>query len=122
MIRERVLAGLARAKEQGTSLGRRRLEDTDAPKVAAIKAALAAKKGCQDRPRSQGWSWDSVAAEGGISCTAKGPFEKIGCAFVYRVLSMVAELSSPEPRPINVQRAPCQGSNGLSGKPLSAAL
>jgi DNA invertase Pin-like site-specific DNA recombinase len=27
MIRERVLAGLARAKEQGISLGRRRLED-----------------------------------------------------------------------------------------------
>ena len=45
MIRERVLAGLARAKEQGTSLGRRRLEDTDASKVAAIKAALAAKIG-----------------------------------------------------------------------------
>jgi DNA invertase Pin-like site-specific DNA recombinase len=45
MIRERVLAGLARAKEQGTSLGRRRLEDCDASKVAAVKAALAAKKG-----------------------------------------------------------------------------
>ena len=45
MIRERVLAGLARAKEQGTSLGRRRLEDSDASKVAAVKAALAAKKG-----------------------------------------------------------------------------
>ena len=45
MIRERVLAELARAKEQGTSLGRRRLEDSDASKVAAVKAALAAKKG-----------------------------------------------------------------------------
>jgi DNA invertase Pin-like site-specific DNA recombinase len=45
MSRERVLAGLARAKEQGTSLGRRRPEDTDASKVPAIKAALAAKKG-----------------------------------------------------------------------------
>jgi DNA invertase Pin-like site-specific DNA recombinase len=30
MIRERVLAGLARAKEQGINLGRRRLEDCDA--------------------------------------------------------------------------------------------
>jgi DNA invertase Pin-like site-specific DNA recombinase len=40
MIRERVLAGLARAKEQGISLGRRRLEDSDAAKVAAIKRAL----------------------------------------------------------------------------------
>ena len=45
MIRERVLAGLARAKEQGISLGRRRLEDSDAAKVAAIKRALAAKRG-----------------------------------------------------------------------------
>jgi DNA invertase Pin-like site-specific DNA recombinase len=45
MIRERVLAGLARAKDQGISLGRRRLEDSDAAKVAAIKRALAAKRG-----------------------------------------------------------------------------
>jgi DNA invertase Pin-like site-specific DNA recombinase len=41
MIRERVLAGLERAKEQGISLGRRRLEDCDAARVAAIKRALA---------------------------------------------------------------------------------
>jgi DNA invertase Pin-like site-specific DNA recombinase len=45
MIRERVLAGLARAKEQGIILGRRRLENSDAAKVAAIKRALAAKRG-----------------------------------------------------------------------------
>jgi DNA invertase Pin-like site-specific DNA recombinase len=45
MIRERVLAGLARAKEQGIHLGRRRLEDSDSAKVAAIKKALAAKRG-----------------------------------------------------------------------------
>ena len=45
MIRERVLAGLARAKEQGISLGRRRLEDSDAARVAAIKRALAARQG-----------------------------------------------------------------------------
>ncbi len=45
MIRERVLAGLARAKDQGISLGRRRLEDSDAAKVTAIKRALAAKRG-----------------------------------------------------------------------------
>jgi DNA invertase Pin-like site-specific DNA recombinase len=43
MIRERVMAGLARAKEQGTKLGRRRLEDSDADKVAAI--VLARRKG-----------------------------------------------------------------------------
>jgi DNA invertase Pin-like site-specific DNA recombinase len=45
MIRERVLAGLARAREQGVSLGRQRLEDSDAAKVTAIKRALAAKQG-----------------------------------------------------------------------------
>jgi DNA invertase Pin-like site-specific DNA recombinase len=45
MIRERVLAGLARAKEHGINLGRRRLEDCDAAKVTAIKRALAAKRG-----------------------------------------------------------------------------
>jgi DNA invertase Pin-like site-specific DNA recombinase len=45
MIRERVPAGLARAREQGISLGRRRLEDCDADKVTAIKRALTAKRG-----------------------------------------------------------------------------
>jgi DNA invertase Pin-like site-specific DNA recombinase len=45
MIRERVLAGLARAKEQGTRLGRRRIEDTDAAKAATVRAALASGKG-----------------------------------------------------------------------------
>jgi DNA invertase Pin-like site-specific DNA recombinase len=45
MIRERVLAGLARAKEQGITLGRRRLEASDSSKVAAIKRSLAAKHG-----------------------------------------------------------------------------
>jgi DNA invertase Pin-like site-specific DNA recombinase len=43
MIRERVLAGIARAREQGTQLGRRRLVDTDSKKVAAIRSAR--KKG-----------------------------------------------------------------------------
>jgi DNA invertase Pin-like site-specific DNA recombinase len=35
MIRERVMAGLSRAKADGVQLGRRRLEDTDAGKVAS---------------------------------------------------------------------------------------
>src|SRR4249919_393549 len=39
MIRERVIAGLSRAKADGIQLGRRRLEDRDADKVAAIVAA-----------------------------------------------------------------------------------
>ena len=46
MIRERVLAGLARAKEQGITLGRPQLEDSDPDKVTAIKAALAASGDC----------------------------------------------------------------------------
>jgi DNA invertase Pin-like site-specific DNA recombinase len=41
MIRERVMAGLSRAKADGIQLGRRRLEATDADKVAAIMAARA---------------------------------------------------------------------------------
>ena len=41
MIRERIMAGLSRAKADGTQLGRRRLEDSDADKVAAIIAARA---------------------------------------------------------------------------------
>jgi DNA invertase Pin-like site-specific DNA recombinase len=43
MIRERVLTGIARAPEQGAQLGRRRLEDTDSKKVAAIRTGR--KKG-----------------------------------------------------------------------------
>ncbi|WP_040620062.1 recombinase family protein [Rhodovulum sp. PH10] len=45
MIRERVMAGLARAKAQGTKLGRKRIEDTDAKKVDAIRALRAEGKG-----------------------------------------------------------------------------
>jgi DNA invertase Pin-like site-specific DNA recombinase len=39
MIRERVRAGIARARDQGTKLGRRRIEETDATKVTAIRKA-----------------------------------------------------------------------------------
>jgi DNA invertase Pin-like site-specific DNA recombinase len=41
MIRERVMAGLARAKAQGTKLGRKRLEESDTKRVEAIKALRA---------------------------------------------------------------------------------
>ncbi|NOJ40915.1 recombinase family protein [Bradyrhizobium australiense] len=40
MIRERVMAGLARAKAEGIKLGRRTLEDADAKKVRVIRAML----------------------------------------------------------------------------------
>jgi Homeodomain-like domain len=59
MIRERVIAGLARAKAQGTPLGRPQLEDSDPDKVKAIKAALTAK-----------WSLRRIARELGVGvCT-----------------------------------------------------
>jgi DNA invertase Pin-like site-specific DNA recombinase len=54
MIRERVMAGLSRAKADGTRLGRRRLEDSDAEKVAAIVAARAAGTGIRRIARELG--------------------------------------------------------------------
>jgi DNA invertase Pin-like site-specific DNA recombinase len=48
MIRKRVLAGLARAREQGVSLGRQRLEDSDAGRVAATRGAA-------DREGPENW-------------------------------------------------------------------
>jgi DNA invertase Pin-like site-specific DNA recombinase len=41
MIRERVMAGLARAREDGTRLGRRTIEEAAAKKAAAVRASLA---------------------------------------------------------------------------------
>jgi hypothetical protein len=40
-----VMSGLARAKAEGITLGRPSIEDSDAGKYQAIKAALAAKQG-----------------------------------------------------------------------------
>ena len=55
MIRERVQAGLSRAREQGKQLGRRRLEDnTDAKKVTAIRAARKSGKGIRRIARDLG--------------------------------------------------------------------
>jgi DNA invertase Pin-like site-specific DNA recombinase len=54
MIRERVMAGLSRAKAQRTQLGRRRIEDTDAGKVDAIVAARAAGTGIRRIAREFG--------------------------------------------------------------------
>jgi DNA invertase Pin-like site-specific DNA recombinase len=55
MIRERVVAGLSRANADGTQLGRRRLEDTDADKVAAIVSARATGTGIIRRIRYANW-------------------------------------------------------------------
>ena len=54
MIRERVMAGLARAREEGTKLGRRSIEETDAKKAAAIRASLAQKIGVRRIARDLG--------------------------------------------------------------------
>jgi DNA invertase Pin-like site-specific DNA recombinase len=54
MIRERVMAGLSRAKADGVQLGRRRLEDTDADKVTAIMAARAKGTGIRRIAREFG--------------------------------------------------------------------
>lgn len=45
MIRERVMAGIARARAEGTKLGRRRIEETNADKVKAIRAMRAGGTG-----------------------------------------------------------------------------
>jgi hypothetical protein len=58
MIRERVMAGLSRAKADGIQLGRRRLEDSDADKVAAIVAARARGSGSAELPGILGWGWE----------------------------------------------------------------
>jgi DNA invertase Pin-like site-specific DNA recombinase len=54
MIRERVMAGLSRARADGIQLGRRRIEDTDAGKVAAIIAARAKGMGVRRIARDLG--------------------------------------------------------------------
>jgi hypothetical protein len=54
MIRERVMAGLSRAKADGIQLGRRRLEDSNADKVAAIVAARAKGTGIRRIARDLG--------------------------------------------------------------------
>jgi DNA invertase Pin-like site-specific DNA recombinase len=54
MIRERVLAGLARARGEGKRLGRRRLEDADPKKVAAIKSLRARGTGLRRISRELG--------------------------------------------------------------------
>jgi DNA invertase Pin-like site-specific DNA recombinase len=54
LIRECVMAGLSRAKADGIQLGRRRLEDSDADKVAAIVAARAKGAGIRRIARELG--------------------------------------------------------------------
>ena len=54
MIRERVMAGLARAREEGTKLGRRPLEEADAQKAATVREMLAERTGIRRIARELG--------------------------------------------------------------------
>jgi len=54
MIRERVVAGLARAREDGTRLGRRQIEDADPRKARSIVALLSQGKGVRRIARELG--------------------------------------------------------------------
>jgi DNA invertase Pin-like site-specific DNA recombinase len=54
MIRERVMAGLARAKADGTKLGRQRIEDADAKKAKAIMTLLTKGSGVRRIARDLG--------------------------------------------------------------------
>jgi DNA invertase Pin-like site-specific DNA recombinase len=69
MIRERVMAGLSRAKADGARPGGRRIEDTDAGKVAAIVAARAAGTGIRRIAREFGVGVGTVLrmTEGGVA-------------------------------------------------------
>jgi hypothetical protein len=87
MIRERVMAGLSRAKADGIRLGRRRLEDSDADKVAAIVAARAEGTGIRRIARELGVGVGTMlrvtggAAYLGASCslTARAAFSLMQC-------------------------------------------
>jgi DNA invertase Pin-like site-specific DNA recombinase len=61
MIRERVMSGLARAKAEGTQLGRRTIEQDDPAKVKAIKALLAKGRGVLSIGRELGVGNGTVA-------------------------------------------------------------
>ena len=65
IIRERVMAGLARAKADGTRLGRPATVADDAAKVRAIRAARAAGKSIRDHcTRAGSWHRDGLAPYG----------------------------------------------------------
>ena len=76
IIRERVLSGLARAKAEGITLGRPSIEDSNAGKFEAIKAALAEKKGIrriEERLRERTSAKESGTARG---WWAQGPGQR----------------------------------------------
>jgi DNA invertase Pin-like site-specific DNA recombinase len=73
MIRERVLAGLARARGEGKALGRKRLEETDARKVAEIRSLRAEGTGLRRISRELGVGVGTVIRGGSKSgvCMAR---------------------------------------------------
>ena len=54
MIRERVLAGIARARDEGVRLGRRPVEETEAVKVKAVRDLRAKGVGVRRIARNVG--------------------------------------------------------------------
>jgi DNA invertase Pin-like site-specific DNA recombinase len=54
MIRERVLAGLARARSEGKHIGRKRLEEADPKKIVAIRSLRARGTGLRRISRELG--------------------------------------------------------------------
>jgi DNA invertase Pin-like site-specific DNA recombinase len=91
MIRERVMAGLSRAKADGLQLGRRRLEDTAADKVAAIIAARATGTGVRRIALDLG-----VGVGTALRVTGKGGGSRIEIAFPMPINS---SRGSRKPRP-----------------------
>jgi hypothetical protein len=63
MLRQRAIAGLSQAKADGIQLGRR-LEESDADKVAAIVAARAAGTGSDALPGISGGRGNGAACDG----------------------------------------------------------
>ena len=61
MIRERVMAGLARAKAEGTRLGRQPTVTNDAAKVRAIQSDRAARKSLRTIAQEHGVGHTTVA-------------------------------------------------------------
>jgi DNA invertase Pin-like site-specific DNA recombinase len=74
MIRERVMAGLARAKADGTKLGRKTIEDANAKKVRTIHTMLGEGIGVRRIARDLGVGVGTVLRiRDGKACRDEGP-------------------------------------------------
>jgi hypothetical protein len=55
MIRERVMAGIVRARAEGKTMGRRRVEDSHPAKIKAVRAMRAKGAGVRKIAAEVGW-------------------------------------------------------------------